>query len=100
LFVTRDSELGQRLRRASGLESVQSMLWIEGGRVFAKSGAVIKAAAYLGGWWSRLAVLGSFCPSFILNRVYDFIAENRRQLSSNEAVCLAPTPEQRNRFLA
>jgi predicted DCC family thiol-disulfide oxidoreductase YuxK len=76
------------------------MLWIEGGQVFAKSGAVIKAAAYLGGWWSRLAVLGSFCPSFILNRVYEFIAENRHQLSSKAAVCLAPRPEQRNRFLA
>jgi predicted DCC family thiol-disulfide oxidoreductase YuxK len=100
LFVTRDSELGQRLRHAWGLESVQSMLWIEGGRMFAKSGAVIKAAAYLGGWWSQLAVLGSFCPSFILNRVYEFIAKNRRQLSSEAPVCLAPSPEQRDRFLA
>lgn len=76
------------------------MLWIEGGEVFAKSGAVIKAAAYLGGCWSRLAVLGSFCPSLMLNGVYEFIAKNRRQLSSNAAVCLAATPEQRNRFLA
>src|SRR3954469_11916767 len=67
LFVSRDSEVGNRLRRAHGMELVQSMLWIEGGHVFAESGAVIKAAAYLGGWWSRLAVLGSFCPSFILN---------------------------------
>jgi len=99
LFVTRDSGLGQRLRRACRLESVQSMLWIEGGQVFAKSGAVIKAAAYLGGWWSRLAVLGSFCPSFVLNGVYEFIAKNRGKLSSNTAACLAPTPEQRNRFL-
>ena len=66
------------------------MLWIENGQVFAKSDAVIKAAAYLGGWWSQLAVLGSFCPSFILNRVYEFIAENRRQLSSKAAVCWLP----------
>jgi predicted DCC family thiol-disulfide oxidoreductase YuxK len=99
LFVTRDSELGQRMRRVCGLESVQSMLWIEGGQVFSKSAAVIKAAAYLGGWWSRLAVLGSLCPSFILNRVYEFIAEYRRRLSSKAAVCQAPSPEQRNRFL-
>jgi predicted DCC family thiol-disulfide oxidoreductase YuxK len=99
LFVTRDSELGQRLRRACGLESVQSMLWIEGGEVFAKAAAVIRAASYLGGWWSRLAVLGSFCPSFILNGVYELIAKNRRQLSSNAAVCLSPISEQRNRFL-
>jgi predicted DCC family thiol-disulfide oxidoreductase YuxK len=55
LFVTRDSELGQRLRPASGLESVESMLWIEGGQVFAKSRAVIKATAYLGGWWSPIS---------------------------------------------
>jgi predicted DCC family thiol-disulfide oxidoreductase YuxK len=68
--------------------------------VFAKSGAVIKAVAYLGGRWFRLALLGSFCPSFILNRVYEFIAENCRQFSSKPAVCLAPTPEGRNRFLA
>src|SRR3954467_10305263 len=55
LFVTRDSELGQRLRRAHGLESLQSMLWIEGGRAFAESNAVLKAADYVGGWWSQLA---------------------------------------------
>src|SRR5437763_12028304 len=65
LFVTRDSELGKRLRRKHRLESVQAMLWIEGGQVFAESGAVLKAAGYLGGWWSRLAVLGSFCPSLV-----------------------------------
>jgi predicted DCC family thiol-disulfide oxidoreductase YuxK len=100
VFVTRDSELGQRLRRACGLESVQSMLWIEDDQVFAKSATVIKAAAYLGGWWSQLAVLGSFFPSFILNRVYEFIAKNRRQLSSKSAVYPVPSPEQRNRFLA
>jgi predicted DCC family thiol-disulfide oxidoreductase YuxK len=100
LFVTRDSELGKRLRRTYRSESVRSMLWIEDGQVFAESGAVIKAAGYLGGWWSRLAVLGSFCPSFILNGVYKFIAKNRRRFSSNAAVCLAPNPEQVNRFLA
>ena len=99
-FVTRNSELGMGLRRAHGLESVESMLWIEGGQVFAESDAVIKAAGYLGGWWRRLAVLGSFCPSFILNGVYKFIAKNRRRLSSKASVCLVPSPEQRKRFLA
>jgi predicted DCC family thiol-disulfide oxidoreductase YuxK len=71
-----------------------------GGQVFAESGAVMKAAGYLGGWWRRLAVLGSFCPSFVLNGVYKFIAKNRRRLSSKAAACLVPSPEQRKRFLA
>src|SRR5271169_768069 len=57
LFVTRDSELGKQLRRVYGFESVESMLWIEPGQVFAKSDAVMKAAGYIGGWWARFAVL-------------------------------------------
>ena len=97
--VTRNSELGKGLRRTHGLESVESMLWLEGGQALVESGAVMKAAGYLGGWWRRLAVVGSFCPSYILNGVYKFLAKNRRRFSS-KAVCLIPTPEQRNRFLA
>src|SRR3954467_7627240 len=73
LFVTRDSELGKLLRRTHRLEFLQSMLWIEGGQVFAEFGAVMKAAGYLGGWWSRLAAFGPFCPLFVLNGVYKFI---------------------------
>ena len=99
-FVTRNSELGKRLRRTHGLESVESMLWIEGDLAFAESAAVMKAAGYLGGWWRRLAVLGSFCPSFILNGVYRFIAKNRRRILSKSDACPVPNPEQRNRFLA
>ena len=99
-FVTRNSELGHALRRTHGMEAVESMLWIESGQVFAESGAVMKAAGYLGGWWRRLAVLGSFCPSFILNGVYKLIAKNRRRLSAKEPICLVPSPDQLKRFLA
>jgi predicted DCC family thiol-disulfide oxidoreductase YuxK len=100
LFVTRDSELGKRLRRTYGLESVQSMLWIEDGHAFAESGAVMKAAGYLGGWWSRLGALGSLFPPIILNRAYKLIAKNRRRLLAKVSMCPAPSPEQRRRFLA
>ncbi len=98
-FVPRDSELGKQLRRTYGMEAVESMLWVERGQVFAESGAVIKAAGYLGGGWSFLAAIGSLCPRFLLNAGYRFIARNRRRLSSGAAVCLVPRPEQRSRFL-
>lgn len=100
LFVTRDSELGQSLRRRFGMESIQSMLWIEDGRAFAESGAVIKAAGYMGGWWSRLAALGSLFPATVLNRIYKVIAKYRRRLSRNDGVCVIPSPEERRRFMA
>lgn len=100
LFVTRDSELGKQLRRTHGLESIQSMLWIEGGRAFAESGAVMKAAGYIGGWWSQLAVLASLFPPKVLNSIYKIIAKHRRRLSTNVGVCQLPSPEERRRFLA
>lgn len=100
LFVTRDSEMGKQLRRAHGMESIESMLWIEDGWAFAESSAVLKAAGYVGGWWSQLAVLASLFPSSILNRLYKVIARHRRRFPSNVAVCQLPRPEQRRRFLA
>jgi predicted DCC family thiol-disulfide oxidoreductase YuxK len=106
LFVPRDSELGRELRREYGMEAVESMLWIAGDQVFAESGAVLKAANYLGGGWSSLAAVGSLFPAFLLNGIYKFIARNRRRISAgllangSPAVCLVPSAEQRSRFLS
>jgi predicted DCC family thiol-disulfide oxidoreductase YuxK len=100
LFVTRDSEMGKQLRRIHGMESIESMLWIEDGSAFAESKAVMKAAGYVGGWWSQLAALASLFPPNILNKLYKIIARHRRRLSTNVAVCQLPSPEQRRRFLA
>jgi predicted DCC family thiol-disulfide oxidoreductase YuxK len=99
LFVPRDSELGISLRRTYAAETIESMLWIEAGRVFAASDSVIRAAEYLGGWWSRLGDVASLCPSSLLNLAYKLVATNRRRFMSNPATCLVPTPEQRSRFL-
>jgi predicted DCC family thiol-disulfide oxidoreductase YuxK len=99
LFVTRDSEMGKQLRHIHGLESLQSMLWIEEGHAFAEASAVMKAANYLGGFWSLLAGLASIFPPFILNPLYRIIARHRRRLSSNPRVCPTLAPEQRHRFL-
>jgi len=93
LFVGRESESGKELRRFYGLES---MLWIEGGQAFARSGAALKVAEYLGGVWSLMASLGSICPKSIRDPIYNGIARNRRRLLT---ACPVPAPEQRARFL-
>ena len=100
LFVTRDSRLGQDLRRHFRLEGVESMLWIDGDQASIESNAVLGAARYLGGTWSALAALGSLFPSFLGNWAYRLIARHRRKLLSAATSCLVPTPEQRERFLA
>jgi predicted DCC family thiol-disulfide oxidoreductase YuxK len=100
LFVTRDSPLGQDLRRHFHLEAVESMLWIAGDQASIESNAVLSAARYVGGVWAAPAALGSLVPSFLRNWAYRLIARNRRRLSSPAASCLVPTPEQRDRFLS
>jgi predicted DCC family thiol-disulfide oxidoreductase YuxK len=100
LFVTRDSPLGQDLRRHFHLETVESMLWINGDHVAKESSAVLNAARYLGGVWSVLAALGSLVPAPIRNWAYRLIARNRRRLMSSSTSCLVPTAEQRERFLS
>ena len=100
LFVTRDSPLGQELRRHFHLEAVESMLWIAGDDAAIESGAVLRAARYLGGVWSALAAIGSLVPSALRNWGYRLIARNRRRLSSAATSCFVPTAEQRERFLS
>ena len=82
-----------------GLDAVESMLWIEGDRVFAESASVIKTTGYLGGWWSRLGRVASLCPAPLLNLMYKVLAKSRRKLMRGSAKCAVPTPDQRSRFL-
>jgi predicted DCC family thiol-disulfide oxidoreductase YuxK len=100
LFVTRDSEFGRELRRRFHLERVESMLWIAGNEALIESSAVLRAARYLGGIWAILAAIGSLVPAPVRNWAYRLIARNRRRLLSRTAICLVPTAEQRERFLA
>jgi predicted DCC family thiol-disulfide oxidoreductase YuxK len=99
LFVPRESALGKELRRNFRLEAVESMLWVCDGEVAIESGAVLRAANYLGGFWAVLAAVGSVVPAPIRNWVYRLIARNRRRLSSAAKTCYVPTAEQRTRFL-
>jgi predicted DCC family thiol-disulfide oxidoreductase YuxK len=65
LFVARESALAKELRHTHGLETVESMIWIENGQAFTESFAAMKVAGYLGGAWSVLAnLLRPFSPFF------------------------------------
>jgi predicted DCC family thiol-disulfide oxidoreductase YuxK len=97
LFVAREAELGKKLRRAYGLERVESMVWVENGEAFTESLAAMKIADYLGGVWSLLPKLVPLFPSAVRSALYRVVAKNRRRLPME---CPIPTPEQRARFVA
>lgn len=99
LFVPRDSQFGQELRRRFHLEAVESMLWIDGDQAFTESNATLQAAKYVGGIWAVLGAIGSLIPSGLRNWGYRWIARNRQRISAGMSACLVPTVEQKARFL-
>lgn len=87
------------LARDSGsMPMPDSVVLVEGGRVFTRSEAALRIARRLGGvwviaWWLRVV------PRPLRDWVYDRIAKNRYRLFGRRVECLRPTPELKARFL-
>ena len=82
------------------LRGIDSALWIEPGkgRVFAKSAAGLKIAAYLGGLW-RLALLLWLLPRPLRDWAYDLVARHRHVWAGGRAACPIIPPGKGHRFL-
>ena len=63
-----------------GYSCVNTVVFIDGGRVFTKSAAVLAAFAELGGMWRAVVFLKIF-PRPLRDYVYDLVARNRLRIS-------------------
>lgn len=99
-FTSLQSETGQRLQAEHGIDSasLDSMLLVEGGRLYRESDAALRMARHLKGAWP---LLGAFriVPRPLRDLVYRFIARNRYRWFGKTEACWLPTPELRARFL-
>lgn len=75
-----------------------SILFYEEGKLYARSAAVLRIAAYLGFPWILTKVI-LIIPAFVRDAVYDFIARNRFRWFGKKETCRMPTMEERGRFL-
>lgn len=82
-LAARRSELGAAvLARHPALANVDSVVWLEpthGGRpeqAHVRSEAVLRVAAYLGGWW-RVAAIARLVPRAWRDAMYDAVASRR-----------------------
>ncbi len=97
-FAALQSPAGRRLRAASGVPaSADSMVLLEGGRVWLRSEAVLRTAVFLGPPWSWCAALRAL-PRPLRDRAYDALARARLRLFGRRP-CRLPTPAERERFL-
>ncbi|MFT4912970.1 MAG: putative DCC family thiol-disulfide oxidoreductase YuxK [Brevundimonas sp.] len=72
---------------ALDLDERPTMILLQDGRAWLRSGAVLRIAAGLGGVFLLTAVFRAV-PEGLRDRVYDFVARNRMQSGLGNAVCV------------
>jgi predicted DCC family thiol-disulfide oxidoreductase YuxK len=98
-FAPLQSHVGQELRTRHGVgDDVDSIILVEGDRVYLHSTAALRIANGLGGIFS-LAYALIIVPPFIRDFLYKAFAKFRYRLFGRKDVCMMPTPDVRARFL-
>ena len=99
-FAALQSETGQRLLDRFGLnrESFDTVVLVDGDRLFTRSDAAFVIARRLGRPWSWLALL-QWAPKRLRDAVYDGIARRRYRWFGRRETCMLPRPEWKERFI-
>ena len=99
-FASLQSEAGKALLAKAGYDgsALDSIVFIEHGRVFDRSTAALRIARKMNRLWPLFYGL-IIVPRPIRDAVYNWIARNRYAWFGRVENCLLPTPEIRSRFI-
>ncbi|GIW36138.1 MAG: thiol-disulfide oxidoreductase [Meiothermus sp.] len=101
-FASQQSEIGQKLLAQHNISTAQaladSVVVLEGDKVWLESDAVFHILYRLGGIWSIPAVLW-FLPKRLRDWAYRRVAKHRYRIFGKREHCMVPTPELKQRFL-
>ena len=78
--------------------NLNSVIFIEDGKVYRKAQAAMRIARYLKGWPSIIQYF-TWVPKVVSNGLYDFIGQRRYKWFGKKSVCFVPTPELEARFM-
>ena len=100
-FAALQSDAAAALLRDCGVTAPlpDSIVLVEDGRVFVRSGAALRILRRLRFPWPLLYGL-VIVPRVIRDRVYDVVAAHRYRWFGRRESCMLPTPELSKRFLA
>lgn len=99
-FAALQEAAGQKLITTHGIDTSQtdSVILVDGEKVYVKSTAALRIARHLGGAHPLLYGF-MIVPKFLRNWVYDYIAKNRYKWYGKKESCMIPTPELKAKFL-
>lgn len=99
-LATMQSDEGRKILDWYGLpvDGYESMILVEGNRMYAKSSAFVRVMARLPFPWKAAAVLW-LIPRAIRDWLYDRVALNRYAIFGRHQSCVLPAPDHERRFL-
>jgi predicted DCC family thiol-disulfide oxidoreductase YuxK len=99
-FAPLQSTAGEALQERYGLDpsALDSLVLIEGGKVYVKSAAALKIVRRLSSRWRVLYALIAV-PRPVRDFAYDSFARRRYRWFGKRDECMVPSPKVRERFL-
>ena len=99
-FAPMQGACGSRLLAAQGLDPTDpaSFLYLEQGRAYIDSAAVLRVLGQLGGAWPLVRLLG-LVPAFLRDPAYRLVARNRYRWFGRKEHCELPDPGAAKRFI-
>jgi predicted DCC family thiol-disulfide oxidoreductase YuxK len=99
-LASMQGEAGSALYRRFGIDpsNPESLIVVDGDRLWQDSDAVLAIYAGLGWPW-RLAAVLRMVPRFIRDPIYRWIARNRYRIFGRRETCWLPSADQRSRVL-
>ena len=100
LFASLQGKFGQEVLKKHNFstESLNTLILMEGDKIFTRSTGVLRMMKHLGGGWSLLYGFIIF-PAFIRDAVYNWVSKNRYKWFGKKDECMIPTAELKARFL-
>ncbi|MDT8417687.1 MAG: DCC1-like thiol-disulfide oxidoreductase family protein [Lutibacter sp.] len=101
LFASFQSDAAKEIMLQFNLENLNAdtVILIEGNKVYVKSTAALKIAKHLDGLFKAIYAF-IVIPKFLRDWIYSFIAKNRYDWFGKRESCMTTSPELKNRFLA
>ncbi|MGC3984419.1 MAG: thiol-disulfide oxidoreductase DCC family protein [Pseudorhodoferax sp.] len=99
-FAAIQGRTGQALLARQGLrvEGLQTLLLVDGDRVWQHTAAIFRVLHALGWPW-RLAWMGWLVPVVVRDPLYRLMARHRYRWFGRHDTCMVPTPNVAERFL-
>ncbi len=99
-FTALQSDMGKRMLRGVNVPAAfsGSVIYVEQGRVYFKSSAVLKILSALGGMYSLWYVF-IVVPAFMRDFVYDVVAKYRYRWFGKRSSCMVPDDVLKGRFV-